>query len=253
MSYYGQNLPKDKHIFLGRKGGVSQGKYASLNISCICNDDKKSIDINRQKAAEMLGGNIDDLLFLRQMASTNVIFVSEPSIEKVTADGMVTKNKGIILGIKTADCLPVLIADYKHGVIGAAHAGWRGAIRGVVENTLNLMVEKGAELDNIAVALGPCIQQKSFEVGEDVYQECVLLNSEYGAFFEYGRDEKHFQFDLEGLVKYRLQQYGIVNISVSGIDTYADEENYFSFRRNTHRGLVAKEKDFPCHVSLIKL
>ena len=187
------------------------------------------------------------------MASTNVIFVSEPSREKVTADGMVTKNKGIILGIKTADCLPVLIADYKHGVIGAAHAGWRGAIRGVVENTLNLMIEKGAELDNIAVSLGPCIQQKSFEVGEDVYQECVLLNSEYGAFFEYGRDEKHFQFDLEGLVKYRLQQYGIVNISVSGIDTYADEENYFSFRRNTHRGLVAKEKDFPCHVSLIKL
>jgi len=253
MSYYGQNIPQDKHVFLGRKGGVSQGKYASLNISCICQDDKQNIFYNRQKAAEMLGGNINDLLFLRQMASTNVTFVTEPSQEKVTADGVVTKTQGIILGIKTADCLPVLMADYKNGVIGAAHAGWRGAIRGVVENTLNLMLEKGAELRHIAVALGPCIQQKSFEVGEEVYLECVALNSEYGSFFDKGGDEKHFQFNLEGLVQYRLQKFGVVNISASGIDTYGDEENYFSFRRNTHQKLINVEKDFPCHVSLIRL
>ena len=253
MSYYGKNLPRDKHVFLGRKGGVSQGKYASLNISCICQDDKQNIFCNRQKAAEMLGGNIDDLLFLRQTASTNAVLVTEPSREKVTADGAVTKTQGIILGIKTADCLPVLMADYKNGVIGAAHAGWRGAIRGVVENTLNLMIEQGAELKNIAVALGPCIQQQSFEVGKDVYLECVTLNYEYAPFFEKGRDEKHFQFDLEGLVQYRLKKFGISDVSVSGIDTYSDEENYFSFRRNTHQKLVEAEKDFPCHVSLIRL
>ena len=253
MSYWADNIPVDKHVFLGRNGGVSQGKYASLNISCICQDNKQNIIYNRQKSAEMLGGNIEDLLFLRQMASTNVAFVAESSREQVTADGVVTKTKGIILGIKTADCLPVLIADYKNGVIGAAHAGWRGAIRGVVENTLNLMIEHGATLDTIAVALGPCIQQKSFEVGIEVYQECVDLNKEYKRFFENGKDECHFQFDLEGLVKFRLQKMGIKNITASGIDTYSDEENYFSFRRNSHRGLITVEKDFPCHVSLIKL
>ncbi|MBQ8436395.1 MAG: peptidoglycan editing factor PgeF [Alphaproteobacteria bacterium] len=253
MSYYGENLPKDKHVFLGRKGGISKDKYASLNISCICQDDKQNIDINRQIAAEKLGGNIDDLLFLRQMASTDVAFISEPSQEKVTADGAVTKAKGIILGIKTADCLPVLMADYQNGVIGAAHAGWRGAIRGVVENTLKLMIEKGAKIENIAVALGPCIQQKSFEVGMDVWDECVNLNAEYNRFFVEGKDKQHFQFDLEGLVKYRLQKFGVNNVSASGVDTYSDEENYFSFRRNTHQRLVCAAKDFPCHVSLIRL
>ena len=253
MSYWAKNLPQNKHIFLGRKGGVSLGKYASLNISCICQDDKQNIFSNRQKSAEMLGGSINDLLFLRQMASTNVAFVSEPSQEKITADGVVTKTKGIILGIKTADCLPVLMADYKNGVIGAAHAGWRGAIRGVVENTLNLMLEQGADLNNMQVALGPCIQQSSFEVGEEVKKECVNLCDDYGAFFIQGCDEQHYQFDLEGLVKYRLQQFGVSSISVSGIDTYVDEENYFSFRRNTHRGLIKEEKDFPCQVSMITL
>ncbi len=253
MSYYGENLPKDKHVFLGRKGGTSKGKYASLNISCICQDNKENIYINRQIAAEKLGGNIEDLLFLRQTASINTVFISEPSREKVTADGVVTKTQGIILGIKTADCLPVLMADYKNGVIGAAHAGWRGAIRGVVENTLKLMIEKGAEIENIAVALGPCIQQKSFEVGIDVRNECMSLCEEYSCFFAEGKDNVHFQFDLEGLVKYRLQKFGINNISFSGIDTYDDENNYFSFRRNTHRGLVSVDKDFPCHVSLIRL
>ena len=253
MSYYGENLPKDKHVFLGRQGGVSQGKYASLNISCICQDDKQNILDNRQIVAQSLGGDMGDLLFLRQMASTNVVFVSEPSQEKVTADGVVTKTKGIILGIKTADCLPVLLADYENGVIGAAHAGWRGAIRGVVENTLTLMMEYGADIKNIAVALGPCIQQKSFEVGEDVRNECLNLSMEYDKFFAEGKDRQHFQFDLEGLVKYRLQKFGVYNILASGIDTYSEVENYFSFRRNTHQGLVKVEKDFPCHVSLIKL
>ena len=219
MSYQGNNIPKNKHIFLGREGGVSQGKYASLNISCVCQDNKQNIYNNRKIAAQSLGGNIDDLLFLRQMASTNVVFISEPSQEKISADGVVTKTKGIILGIKTADCLPVLLADYKNGVIGAAHAGWRGAIRGVVENTLALMIENGAELSEIAVALGPCIQQKSFEVGIEVRDECVTLCSDYDSFFVSGKDIQHFQFDLEGLVKYRLQHLGIENISVSLYNT----------------------------------
>lgn len=159
----------------------------------------------------------------------------------------------MVLGIGTADCLPVLLADYEHGVIGAAHAGWRGAVRGVVENTLKLMLAQGAVLEEISAALGPCIQQPSFEVGADVRDECTAVLPAYAAFFAPGKDAGHFQFDLEGLVRRRLEQFGVRNVTASGIDTYADEENYFSFRRDTHKGLTGSGSDFGGHVSLITL
>lgn len=253
MSYQAGNLPKNKHIFLGRKGGVSEGKYASLNVQIRNLDKPEAIAENRKIAVGYLDMNPQQLVMLQQQSAIDAVFVDRASQGVIAADGMVCTNPELVLGIGTADCLPVLMADYKHGVIGAAHAGWRGAVRGVVENTLNLMLEHGAKRDDIAAALGPCIQQMSFEVGAEVRNECIGSNSAYVAFFKPGKDPEHFQFDLEGLVKYRLKEFGIKNITASGIDTYSDEENYFSFRRDTHRGLIKAEKDFAGQVSLIKL
>lgn len=253
MSYQAKNLPAEKHIFLGREGGVSTGKYESLNVLRDSQDDEANVIKNRTIAVQSLGGKLKDLMLLNQQSATDVCFVESPSQEKVLADGMVTKTPGIILGLYTADCTPVLFADYESQVIGAAHAGWRGAVRGVLENTLRLMIEKGAKLENIAAALGPCMQQASFEVGAEVREECRKLNPEYVQFFAPGKDNSHYQFDLEGLIVYRLQKFGVKNISASRLDTYAREEEYFSFRRNTHRGLIQAERDFPCHISLIKL
>lgn len=253
MSYKANNLPLNKHHFFGRKGGVSEGKYASLNVLGVSQDIRARVDQNRQTAVESIGGKIENLMLLSQQSGTNVYFAEEASVAKIPADGIVTKTPEMILGLFTADCLPVLLGDYEHGVIGVAHAGWRGAVRGVVENTLDLMIEKGAQKETICAALGPCIQQYSFEVGAEVRDECTAINAAYARFFAIGKDLTHFQFDLEGLARYRLEQFGIKNISASGLDTYVDEENYFSFRRDTHRGLVQVERDFACHMSLIKL
>lgn len=253
MSYQARNLPAERHCFFGRKGGVSEGKYASLNVRKMCDDVGTRVDENRKIAVEAVGGKFENLMILGQQSDINVCFTEEASIGKIDADGVVTKTPEMVLCLYTADCTPVLLADYAHGVIAAAHAGWRGAIRGVLENTLDLMIEKGAVLEHIAAALGPCIQQPSFEVGAEVREECAAVSAVYARFFDRGKDSRHFQFDLEGLVRFRLEQYGVRNITVSGIDTYQDEENYFSYRRNCHQGLAENPKDFPCQASMIRL
>ena len=253
MSYRAANLPAERHCFFGREGGVSEGKYASLNVRKMCGDIAARVDENRKIAVETVGGKIENLMVLAQQSGKDVYFAEEASIGKIAADGVVTKTPGMALALFTADCTPVLLADYEHGVIAAAHAGWRGAVRGVLENTLDLMLKKGAVPECIAAALGPCIQQSSFEVGAEVKEECAAVNAQYVRFFAPGKDDVHFQFDLEGLVKFRLEQYSIKNITVSGIDTYREEKHYFSYRRNCHQGLAENPKDFPCQASIIRL
>ena len=163
-----------------------------------------------------------------------------------------TTVPNIVLAIRTADCCPVLFYDEKHQIIGAAHAGWRGALRGILENTLKLMIEHGAHKDSIHAALGPCLQQKSFECQTDMKDEFTTINNEFEQFFKPSTSPTHFQFDLEGFVINRLQNFGLTNISASGIDTYQDE-NYFSFRRNTDRKLLNSQYDYPTHLSTITL
>ena len=253
MGYKACNLRAETHHFFGRKGGVSEGKYESLNVRKMCEDNPSHVDENRKIVVETLGGKLENLMVLAQQSGTSVYFAEKPSIGKIAADGVVSKTPGMILALFTADCVPVLLADYEHGIIAAAHAGWRGAVRGVLENTLSLMLEHGAKLENIAAALGPCIQQSSFEVGQDVFDECSGLNKDYERFFMQGKDALHYWFDLEGLVRFRLEKFGVKNISASGIDTYQDEENYFSYRRNCHQGLAENPKDFPCQASVIRL
>lgn len=253
MSYFAPNIPQDKHCFFGRKGGVSQGLYASLNINGKSNDNHDSVMQNLDIISAYYGLPRSNLLLINQGVSGHAEFTDKLSQNQITADGIVTNQKDFILCIGTADCTPVLFYDEKNHLVGAAHAGWRGALRGVVENTLAIMLEHGATVNTLQVAVGPCLQQPSFETGLDMYQEFITANPDYARFFISGKDEEHFQFDMEGFVIAKLKACGIANYTVSGIDTYTSENDYFSFRRNTHLGLVKSPKDFPAHLSTIRL
>ena len=163
-----------------------------------------------------------------------------------------TDRPGIILGITTADCMPVLLADEKHGVIGAAHAGWRGALAGVIENTVKVMLEKGAAVEDIAAAAGPCLQKESFEVQNDMRNLFLDRDKDNERFFTPCAGER-WLCDLEAFVRHRFDLIGIKNISFSGIDTYTNPELYFSYRRCRHLGQIAVKDDFPIELSTIRL
>ncbi len=247
MSWRAPNLPAEKHCFFGTEGGVSTGLYAGLNVNTKSDDDKAHLSENLQRAAAAFGLGKDRLLLLNQGVSGVVEYVSEPSQDEIRADGAVTDKENIILCIRTADCAPVLLADYTHGIIGAAHAGWRGAFAGIIENTVRLMLDKGAVLDDIAAAVGPCIAQKSYEVDDNFYQQFGLPR-----YFALGKPG-HWQFDLPAYCVDKLKSCGVQNVCVSGIDTYAEADAYYSFRRFTLQGLVQKPKCFPTEMSAIVL
>ena len=237
MTWTAPNLPADKHLFFDRHGGVSTGKYASLNCSIKSEDSKENILQNLALAAAHYNLPLEKLTLLKQGISNKAVFITQAERYQQFADGMVTTTPGIILAIRTADCCPILFYDKTQQIIGAAHAGWRGALRGIIENTLELMLKHGARKENISAAVGPCLQQASFECQADMRDEFMHSDSAAEHFFIPGKDNNHFQFDLEKYVISRLQNFGLTNISASGINTYQDE-NYFSFRRNTHRRLL---------------
>ena len=252
MSYHAPNLPHGKHCFFGSDGGRSEGFYRGLNVNTKSDDDKDNLIFNLNEAASYFGLDSSRLHLLNQGVSAIVEYVDKPAQDSMQADGVVTDRPNVVLCIRTADCAPVLLADYEHGVIGAAHAGWRGALSGVIENTTDLMLAKGAKLKNIAAAVGPCIGQASYEVDEVFYRQFVEKNADFGRFFITGKPG-HYQFDLEAFCKSRLETRGIADVSVSGLDTYALTESYYSFRRFTHQNLVRKPKCFPTELSAIVL
>ena len=251
MSYRAQNLPADKHCFFGAEGGVSAGIYASLNTNLSSRDSRDNILCNFERIAAHFGMQQHDMATVRQSVSDIAVWVEAPTWFETAADAMATNNPDILLGIKTADCAPVLLADYQNGVIGAAHAGWRGAYKGVIENTVALMVAHGSKVQNIAAAVGPCMQQKSFEVKADMRDVLLAQNADYARFFT-TQDGQNFYFNLSGFAAEKLRDLGIENIDVSPIDTYSDS-GYFSFRRNTHLGLIKAPKDYPTQFSCVRL
>ena len=251
MSYRAQNLPADKHCFFGVEGGVSAGIYASLNTNLSSRDDRANILRNSERIAAHFKMQRQNMATVRQNVSDIAVWVQAPTWFETVADAMATNNPDILLGIKTADCAPVLLADYQNGVIGAAHAGWRGAVKGVIENTVALMVAHGAKVQNIVAAIGPCIQQKSFEVKSDMHDVLLAQHADNARFFT-TQDGQNFYFDLSGFAAAKLRDLGIENIDVSPIDTYSDV-GYFSFRRNTHSGLIKAPKDYPTQFSCIRL
>ncbi|MFT8736637.1 MAG: peptidoglycan editing factor PgeF [Zymomonas mobilis] len=237
------------HGFLGRKGGVSTGIYQSLNIGLGTKDSRADIAENRQRAIFAVAPSAA-LVTLRQVHSATAVFVDKPVADddRIDADAMVTNRPNLGLGILTADCVPVLFADPISGLIGAAHAGWKGAVAGVTDATIDLMVEKGALRHNIVAAIGPAIQQASYEVDDSFYQKFVADNLGNQAFFLKGR-VGHWQFNLPAYVEKRLKKAGLGMISRSSLDTCQNSEAFFSYRR----ACLSGEPDYGRQVSIIAL
>jgi YfiH family protein len=237
------------HGFLGRRGGVSSGELAGLNVGYGSNDDRSAIDENRRRAIDaVLPGA--ELATVHQIHSATVVHVEHawPRTQRPHADAMVTDRSGILLGILTADCAPVLFADVNAAVIGAAHAGWRGALAGVTDSTIEAMEGLGARRERIHAAVGPCIARQSYEVDETFRQHFLDADPETAGFFADGsRGKPHF--DLPAYVGHRLRAAGIAQADVLNLDTYANPDRFFSYRRATHRG----EADYGRQVSLIGL
>ena len=238
------------HGFLGREGGVSTGIHAGLNVGLGSDDDRAAIRENRRLAAEAVAPGAA-LVTLHQVHSAEAVAVTAPIADEARphADALVTDRHGLLLGILTADCVPVLLADRQAGVIGAAHAGWKGALGGVTDATVAAMERLGAHRDRIAAAIGPCIARASYEVDDGFFRRFAEANPENERFFAAGTRPGHHQFDIEAYVAARLAAAGLARIEALGLDTYADERRFFSFRRATHRG----EPGYGRQISLIAL
>jgi polyphenol oxidase len=237
------------HGFLGRRGGVSQGVCEGLNVGLGSRDDPEAVRANRRLAVDAVapGGQ---LVTLHQVHSAKAMPVTAPFPDdgRPHADALVTDRPGLALGILSADCTPVLFADRRAEVIGAAHSGWKGAIAGVVESTLAAMEALGADRSDIVAAVGPTIARKSYEVDEDFLRRFVAEDPDHERFFSAGKPGHH-QFDLEGFVVARLAVSGVGQVEALGLDTYSDPARFYSFRRATHRG----EPDYGRQISLIAL
>ena len=237
------------HGFLGRRGGVSGGAYASLNVGTGSEDDPALVEQNRRIAADaVLPGAELATVYQVHSALCERVIAPWRLAERPHADAMVTDRPGVLLGILTADCAPVLLADRQTGVVGAAHAGWKGAIGGVTDSTIAAMEALGADRSRIAAAIGPCIAQASYEVDEGFFVRFCEDDPANERFFKPGRPG-HQQFDLAGYVAARLAGAGIGTVAITGHDTLADEERFFSYRRAT----LAGEDGYGRQISLIGL
>lgn len=237
-----------RHGFFTRKGGASSGIFAGLNCGPGSSDMAEAVEINRARVASEMGVVPAALVTLNQTHSADVLTLDAPPAGRPRADAMVTRTPGLALGILTADCAPVLFADPAAGVIGAAHAGWRGARDGVLEATLDAMVALGADRGRIAAVIGPTISQPAYEVGPDFAEAFLDDNPETGRFFVGGpRGRPHF--DLPAYALWRLRAAGVGQAEWTRHCTYRDPERFYSYRRTTHAG----EADFGRLIAVIRL
>jgi YfiH family protein len=228
-----------QHRFFTRRGGVSAGLYSSLNCGYGSGDEPDNVRENRRRAAAQFDLGAADLLTVHQIHSADVLTVdterwTSPGAPR--ADGLVTDRPGVALGVLAADCAPVLLADGDAGVIGAAHAGWKGALGGVVDSTIAAMERLGARRERIRAAIGPCIGRDSYEVGPEFPARFLAQDADNAACFRPAARAGHFLFDLAGYLAHRLKLAG-VNASTTGHDTLAADEDFFSYRRNTLAGV----------------
>lgn len=239
------------HGFFTRQGGVSSGLYASLNGGIGSGDSVAHVVENRARMAAVIGVKPERFITAYQVHSPRVVVAETHWTQQARphADGIVTRTPGLAIGITTADCGPVLLADPQARVIGAAHAGWRGALAGIVEATIEAMEQLGAMRSRTRAALGPMIRQPNYEVGPDLIARFDVEDPASADFFIAGSREGHALFDLAGYVGARLARTGVVEITDLGLCTYADPTRFFSFRRATHRA----EADYGRHVNAIAL
>jgi YfiH family protein len=243
-------IPGLRHAFFSRDGGVSDGIYAGLNGGIGSNDDPANVAENRRRMAEQMGVTSENFLTLFQVHSPDAVVTSAPwtTPSRPRADALVTRTEGLAIGVTAADCGPILFVDPNARVIGAAHAGWKGALTGIIESTVDAMETLGAERAGIVAAIGPLIRQNSYEVGNEFIERFVEADAENALFFIPAAREGHAMFDLAGFIRMRLENAGVLMIDDIGVDTYSDER-FYSYRRSVHR----KEPDYGRHVHAIAL
>ncbi len=237
-----------RHGFFTRKGGASSGIFAGLNCGTGSSDLTEAVAINRGRVAQAMDVAPDGLIGVHQVHSADVVPVTGPLLPGPRADGMVTATPGIALSILTADCQPVLFSDHGAGVIGAAHAGWRGAVDGVLEAVLGAMESLGARRENISAVIGPCISQRAYEVGPEFFETVTDGAPEAMRFFANGSGDRML-FDLPSYGLYRLREAGVGHAEWTGHCTFFDAARFYSYRRTTHAG----EADYGRLISVIRL
>ncbi|HWC92595.1 MAG TPA: peptidoglycan editing factor PgeF [Pseudolabrys sp.] len=244
-------LPGIRHGFFTRAGGVSQGVYESLNGGVGSHDAADSVTENRARMAAALGVPPERLLTPYQIHSPTVVVAETPWTreQRPRADALVTRVPGLAIGVSTADCGPLLLADAQAGVVGATHAGWRGAFAGVIEATVAAMEKLGATRARIAAALGPTIRQRNYEVGPDLIARFVEADPANARFFTPSPRQSHAMFDLAGYIAARVRAAGVGHFEDLDLCTYAEPARFFSYRRATHRG----EADYGRHINAIAL
>ena len=243
-------VPGVRHAFFSREGGVSQGIYESLNAGVGSQDDPANVTENRRRMAEVMGVAPENFLTLYQIHSSDVVIASEAwgAASRPRADAIVTRTSGIAIGASAADCGPILFADPQARVIGAAHAGWKGALTGVLGKTIDAMETLGGRRGNTVAAIGPLIRQQNYEVGAEFVDRFTQADADHARFFVPSERDGHAMFDLAGFIRMRLERAGVLRIDDTRIDTYSDDR-FFSYRRSVHR----KEPDYGRHVHAIVL
>lgn len=245
------NRPGVRHAFFTRAGGVSQGIYTSLNGGVGSRDEPTNVAENRARMASALGVAANSLLTPYQIHSPDVVVATEPwpAGERPRADAIVTRVPRLAIGVSTADCGPLLLADSDAGVIGAAHAGWRGALTGVIEATIVAMEKLGAARDRISAALGPTIRQPNYEVGPEFVERFLAASPSNSRFFVPAERDSHAMFDLGGYITDRIERAGVAQFEDLALCTYAEPDRFFSYRRTTRNG----EADYGRHINAIAL
>ena len=243
-------IPGLRHAFFSRDGGVSDDIYASLNGGLGSNDDPAKVAENRRRMAEQMGVAPELLLSVHQVHSPDAVVATDPWPGGVRprADAIVTRSEGLAIAVTTADCGPILLVDPNARVIGAVHAGWKGALTGILESTVDAMEKLGAERSGIVAAIGPLIRQHSYEVGGEFVDRFTETDAENALFFLPSVRHGHAMFDLASFIRTRLENAGVLMIDAIGVDTYSDER-FYSYRRSVHR----KEPDYGRHVHAILL
>jgi YfiH family protein len=243
--------PAIRHAFFTREGGVSDGIYQSLNGGIGSNDAPENVKENRARMAKALGVAPTHFVSCYQIHSPDVIVATEPWTRENAprADAIVTRTPGLAIGVSTADCGPVLFADGEANVVGAAHAGWKGALTGVVEATIAAMEKLGASRGNISAAVGPLIRQPNYEVGAEFVERFTATDKSNARYFIPSKRAGHAMFDLPGFIKSHLEAAAIKSVEDLGLCTYAEPDRFFSYRRTTHRG----EPDYGRHINAIAL
>ncbi|MGD9293915.1 MAG: peptidoglycan editing factor PgeF [Roseobacter sp.] len=237
-----------QHGFFTRRGGASSGVFQGLNCGLGSSDQTEIVAINRSRVADALNVSADHLTGVHQVHSADAVIVDRPVTTPLRADALVTRTPGLAISVLTADCQPVLFSDPDAGVVGAAHAGWRGTLDGILESTVSAMVSLGAARENITAVIGPSISQSAYEVGPEFLDLFLAEDADYARFFANGRGDR-VHFDLPGFGLYQLRRAGIGSAEWTRHCTYSDPERFYSYRRTTH----AKEADYGRLIAAIRL